>query len=339
MKNLPRWSLRIVIGLVLIGLLYWALRKAPLADIGITLQRLRPWQILVMLAINALLYILVTLRWWLIVRAEARQVPFWPLLAVRVSVFGVSYFTLGPQVGGEPLQVLALQRRYGLTFSRAAASVLMDKLLEFLVNFLLLAFGLTAVLRAGLLTAEGSHVSRNLVLISGLVAWPPVHILLMYNRIHPLTAFTRLLKFIPRRSKPVRFLQAAEWLAGSFCRRHPRALLSSLGVSILAGLGMLTDYALMLYFLGIHLPFWETIAGWMAGWLSFLTPIPGGLGALEASQVFVMQAFGISAALAISLTLLMRARDLFIGGLGLILAGRSYPFSGPQIESHKKLVK
>ncbi len=60
-----------------------------------------------------MLYVLVTLRWWIIVRADAKHIPYLPLLGVRVSVFGVSYFTLGPQVGGEPLQVLFLQRKYG----------------------------------------------------------------------------------------------------------------------------------------------------------------------------------------------------------------------------------
>jgi uncharacterized membrane protein YbhN (UPF0104 family) len=95
-------------------------------------------------------------------------------------------------------------------------------------------------------------------------------------------------------------------------------------VSLLAGLGMLLDYALMLSFMGIDLPFWKTVAGWTAGWLSFLAPLPGGLGALEASQVFALGAFGISAATAISVTLLMRARDLLIGGLGLLLAGNGF---------------
>jgi len=50
--------------------------------------------------------------------------------------------------------------------------------------------------------------------------------------------------------------------------------------------------------------------------------LPGGLGALEASQVFALGFFGISAASAMSLALFMRARDLLIGGLGLLLAGR-----------------
>jgi len=50
--------------------------------------------------------------------------------------------------------------------------------------------------------------------------------------------------------------------------------------------------------------------------------LPGGLGALEASQVFTLGKFGFSAATALSLTLLIRGRDMFIGGIGLLLAGR-----------------
>jgi uncharacterized membrane protein YbhN (UPF0104 family) len=134
----------------------------------------------------------------------------------------------------------------------------------------------------------------------------------------------RAMPFLPARSAPVRFVRAAEWLAGTFCQRHPRALLASLGVSLLAGAGMLLEYVLMLAFLGIRLPFWQALAGWTAGWLSFLAPLPGGLGALEASQVFALGAFGISAATAISVTLLMRARDLLAGGLGLLLAGDGF---------------
>ena len=284
----------------------------------------RFWQIGVLLFINALVYVLITLRWWIIVQAEARRVPYFPLLAVRVAVFGVSYFTLGPQVGGEPLQVLSLQRKYGLSYTRATASVLMDKLLEFLVNFLLLAVGLTAVFQAGILPENGRQLTGSLAFLITMIAWPPVHILLLYNRIYPLTWILRALPFISKNAKPVRFLRAAEWLAGTFCQRHPRALLGALAVSLLAGLGMLVDYSLMASFLGLHLPFWKVVAGWTAGWLSFLVPLPGGLGALEASQVFVLGAFGIPAAAAISLTLLMRARDLLIGGLGLVLAGQGF---------------
>jgi len=90
-----------------------------------------------------------------------------------------------------------------------------------------------------------------------------------------------------------------------------------------AGVGMVTEFALIVKFLGIQLSSWQTIAAWTAGWLSLLVPLPGGLGALEASQVFALGIFGIPAALAIGVTLIMRGRDLLIGGLGLMFASRA----------------
>jgi len=85
---------------------------------------------------------------------------------------------------------------------------------------------------------------------------------------------------------------------------------------------MVTEFALIINFLGIELPFWQTVAAWTAGWLALLAPLPGGLGALEASEVFALGAFGVSAALALGVALVMRGRDIFIGGAGLLLASR-----------------
>jgi uncharacterized protein (TIRG00374 family) len=307
-----------VIYLVLAALLYFALRNAPLTGIWNSLKNLQLWQILALLGINIVIYLLITLRWWLIVRAEKKSISFFPLLAIRLSVFGVSYFTLGPQVGGEPLQVLYLERKYSMTYTRATSTVVMDKLLEFLANFVLLSVGLTAILQAGIFSVSGS---KSLLSLSGLILlllWPPIHIIFLYKGKYPVSAILR--KF--SNNKSVRFIAASERMAGTFCRRHLSSLVSAIFVSILAALGMVSEFFLITTFLGINLSFWQTIAAWTAGWLAFLVPLPGGLGALEASQVFALGAFGISAASAIGVTLLIRARDILIGGLGLLLAGR-----------------
>jgi glycosyltransferase 2 family protein len=318
---IKRWFPRLVL-LIILGLLaWWAVYNAPLAEIWSVIRGLQAWQIFIIIAANGILYILVTLRWWLIVRSDAKHVPFLPLLGVRVSVFGVSYFTFGPQVGGEPLQVLFLQRKYGQSYTRATASVLMDKLLEFLVNFLLLPIGLTAIFQTGVLAENGLSFSWELTGLALLLLWPPIHIALLYLHRYPLTALAGKIPFISKKAKPIRFLRAAEWLAGNFCRRHFPILLGALGVSILAGAGMVGEYGLMAAFLGIRMPLLKTIAAWAAGWLSFLVPLPGGIGALEASQVFVLNRFAIGSAAAISMILMMRGRDILIGGLGLLMAG------------------
>ena len=303
-------------------LLFLALRNVPLSEIWGTIRGLQFWQIAVLFGLNLFIYALMTLRWWIIVRAENKRILYFPLLLVRIAVFGVSYFTFGPHVGGEPLQVFYLQRKYRLTFTHATASVIMDKLLELMANFFLLAVGLTAVLQAGLLSTNGgSWLSLSGLLL--LCMWPPIHILLLHRRMYPLSALLRKIPFLKNDSRPIRFIAASERLAGTFCRRHMSSLLTATAVSVCAGVGMVVEFALIVNFLGIQLSSWQTIAAWTAGWLSLLAPLPGGLGALEASQVFVLGMFGVPAALAIGVTLVMRGRDLLIGGLGLMFASRA----------------
>ena len=318
-----KWPSRVLLFVVVAILLYFAFRNAPLTEIWNTLRRLQPWQIAVLAALDLLIYFLITARWWFIVHAENKDIRYYPLIGVRISVFGISYFTLGPQIGGEALQVLYLQRNYGLTDTHATASVVMDKLLEFLANFFLLVFGLTAVIHAGILSSGVGLPPLILIGLAGLVLWPLLHIILLSNRHYPISALLHILPGIRQDGKFVRFIRASEHLAGKFCQRHPRDLFAAILVSLLASAGTVSEYALITSFLNIGLPFWQTSAAWTAGWLSFLVPLPGGLGALEASQVFALGSFGISAASAIGVTLLMRSRDLFFGGLGLILAGNA----------------
>ncbi len=309
---------------VLLGLLGWALRNVPLVDIWQALSRLRFWQIVLLLALNALVILLMTARWWIIVRAEKREVPFLRLVGYRLSAFGLSYFTPGPQVGGEPWQVIALQRAHGLTYARATASIIMDKLVEFLVNFLLLAAGAWAVFRVGLLSHNGSSSLVSVSALGVLLCWPLVHILLMYHGVLPVSVLLRLQPFVSPKSRAIRLLLASERLAANFCRRHLRALLASIGISLLAVLGIAAEYALMASFLGMRLTALQILAALTALQLAFLMPLPGGLGALEASQVFALGAFGQPASMAIGLTLLQRARDILNGGVGLLLAGGGF---------------
>ncbi len=320
-----RVSIRLLWLLILAPLLYFALRNAPLPEIWQAVSQLKFWQIAVLVSMNIFIYLLITLRWWIIIHAENKTIAYLPLVLVRVAVFGVSYFTFGPQVGGEPLQVFYLQRKYGMSYTRATSTVIMDKLLEFLSNFFLLAFGLTAILQVGIISTNGNKplVSpTGAATLVALLIWPPLHIMLMMRGIYPIGATLRAACSRFGNPKWMRFVIASERMAGMFCQRYTHALIAAVMVSILTGTAMVSEYTLITSFLGIRLHGWQTLAAWTTSWLAFLIPLPGGLGALEASQVFTLGVFEISAALAIGVALLIRARDLLIGGLGLLFASR-----------------
>ncbi len=199
----------------------------------------------------------------------------------------------------------------------------MDKLFEFLASFVLLSVALLAVLRSGILVPAIAISPLPLVALGLLISWPAVHITLLLHHVYPVSSLLRILARGRRRNRFVRFVGAAERLAAQFCQRHPRYVLGSVFVSLLAAAATVSEYVLIASFVGIRLPFWHLVTAWSGGWLSFLVPLPGGLGVLEASQVSVLGLFGVSAATSLSLTLILRGRDLLIGGLGLILAGHA----------------
>jgi hypothetical protein len=314
----------VLIYLALFALLYFAVRNAPLSDIWSSLRQLRLWQIGAILVLNALVIASISLRWWAIVRADNPGVPVLPLIGYRLSVFGLSYFTPGPQVGGEPLQVYYLHRNHGVTSARATAAVIMDKLLELLANFILVCMGLAAVVRLGLLDRFGPQAVALLIPLLLLLMWPAVHIVMLHQRTYPVSWFLRMAARFLGTPRWARLIMISERMASAFVRRRPAWLLASLAFSLLANAAMAVEYFLFAIFLAVPLTAAQTLAGLTAAMLSFLLPLPGGLGALEASQVLALGWFGQPASVAISIALLMRGRDVVNGGVGLLLAGGTW---------------
>ncbi|HET9913414.1 MAG TPA: lysylphosphatidylglycerol synthase transmembrane domain-containing protein [Anaerolineales bacterium] len=306
---------------VLVILLYFALRNAPFREIWNALAQLHLSQIAILFIINALVILFITARWWIIVHAENPAVPFLPLIRYRLSVFGLSYFTPGPQVGGEPLQVLYLQRNHGISFARATSAVIMDKLLEFLANFILIGIGLAAAVRVGLISRNGTQALGSLIPVAVVLLWPVVHLILLYRGQYPISNVLRCATSLIGSPNWVRLIIVSERMAAAFAHRRMKALLLALGFSMLAWAGMAAEYFLMASFLNANLSFEQTLAALTAALFAFLLPLPGGLGALEASQVYALTTLGYTPAVGISISLIMRARDLLNGGIGVLLAG------------------
>jgi uncharacterized membrane protein YbhN (UPF0104 family) len=198
----------------------------------------------------------------------------------------------------------------------------MDKLLEFLANFILIAAGLTAALRVGLLSATAVGASASLAPMVAVLVWPVLHLVLLYQGRYPISSLLRALSTFIGNHAWMRLIIVAERMAASFTRRKLSALLVALGFSVIAWTGMALEYFLMASFLNTNLSFEQTLAALTAALVAFLMPLPGGLGALEASQVYALQAMGYSPAIGISLSLIMRGRDIFNGLIGLLLTGK-----------------
>jgi uncharacterized protein (TIRG00374 family) len=111
-----------------------------------------------------------------------------------------------------------------------------------------------------------------------------------------------------------------ECLMEDFTRQKPGLVAGILvASSLIWGLAVF-EYWLAFTFLGLTLTLPQVIFSQVAARIALLLPLPGGLGALEASQVLAVQVLGFPAAYGVSVMLLARARDFSLAALGMILA-------------------
>ena len=104
--RLLRWLPWLLSAALLVGVI----RLVPINEVAAALRQLRPAEIAALMVANGVVLLAITARWALLLRGQGYDVPFTALFGYRLAVFGLSYFTPGPHVGGEPLQLLLVER-------------------------------------------------------------------------------------------------------------------------------------------------------------------------------------------------------------------------------------
>lgn len=316
-----------------IALLWLTLRAVNLVEVWEYLRRLQPGQLLLLLAVNVAVLATFSARWWLLLYAQGYALPYHNLIAYRLATFAVSYFTPGPHFGGEPLQVYLVSARHQVPVSVSIAAVVLDKVLEMLANFTFLTLGVIFVLRLQVL--PGASDEQLLVASLLLLALPVAVLVALWLGWHPLSAllarldrpWQRVARRFGRQPAPLttsaffHTVRQSEDQSIALCRRHPMILLLALGASALSWAAIVAEFWLMTSVLGLGLTLGQAVAALLAARVAILLPLPAALGALEASQALAMRALGQSPAAGVSLSLLIRGRDVLLGVLGLLLAG------------------
>ncbi len=278
-------------------------------------------------AINLFLLPLMSARWWLLLRLLGSPVDLLSLCGYRLAANAVSYLTPGPHFGGEPLSVYLLHRRHEIPLATATMSVTVDRLLELLASFIVLALCLT-----GTTLKQGGSVLKGWWL-SPAIAAPVLFICILaalFMGKKPLSRTVLLFRrfyfscfsSIPDRPWPfVDIINQGEVMAERLFREQRSRFLQANLFSLGHWLGVFAEFWLMSFFLGFPLSFSHLIAVVMTARLAFYTPLPAGIGALESALPWVTANLGFGSALGLSFCLIIRFRDLLFSltGLGLTM--------------------
>lgn len=323
-RTLKQNALQILPWLIAGLLLLWVLRRVPLQESWQTLRGLSFVQIGSLVLLNFLILVTLNGRWWLILRGQGYRIPFFTLFGYRVAAFGLSYFTPGPQFGGEPLQVYLVEKKHNTPRPAAIAAMTLDKALELTLNFTFLFVGVVVILQSRLLGVVGRETS---VIPLILLAIPLGFLLAIWFDWQPITRTMQIGEQLPLwKNRPAwqatyqrghMAANAAEVEAHQFCRQSPRMFLLALLISIIGWLLMITEFWLMVSFLGLQLSVVQLLIALTAARITFLLLLPGGIGVFEAGQAFAFGAMGLNPAIGISASLLIRGRDVILGVVGL----------------------
>ncbi len=302
-------------------LVWWGLRNVPLRAIWETVRHVDVRILGGLLLLNMGILWLFAGRWWLMLRALAHPVAYTRLVVYRLAAFSISYFTPGTQFGGEPLQVYLLVRRDHVPTTAAITSVSMDKLLEMLVNFAFLVVGVGVLLQQELVpTLSGGPLLAGAIALITLPLLYTARLCLGYLPLTSLVARTASAPYLGSLARRWhKAIHTVERQSANTCHRRPDLVLMALVLSLLTWGVLVGEYWLMARALGLYLSLGQTVAVLTAARLAFLFPLPGGLGALETGQVLAVSALGLDPAYGLSLSLLIRGRDITFGLVGLWL--------------------
>ena len=276
----------------------------------------------VYLLVNVCVFVLFGWRWAIILRVLGYPISYAALVRYRLAAFGLSYFTPGPQFGGEPLQVYYLHKKHSVPMSVSLASITLDRLFELFVNFSFLVFGLSLTLVSGVLGRWQLPQALPLALI---LFFSPLGYLIFLAAGHtPLTALATRFWPVERDPRYLMGLTKTEGQMRTFCREQPKALITVVLVSAVVWVALILEYSLSLRFLGLSLNFVQLISVMtVARVVLLITPLPGALGVMEVGLALALGALGYLPAYGAGLALLVRGRDVLFGLAGLALSQRS----------------
>ncbi|MBN2454713.1 flippase-like domain-containing protein [Candidatus Woesearchaeota archaeon] len=288
-------------------------------DLLKVLRNASPVYLLIFLLTSALTFLIFAFRWQFILRCQSERIPFRKIFSYKLMGYAVSYFTPAARIGGEPVRAYML-KRHGIRMSKGISSVLVDKMMEFVVEF---GAGIIFLLVAALFFTIPNQLKTAIIIAIplglGLLA-------LSYYAIRrkwkPISAFLRLAGKIFRirwlhwaREKAIRVEQNFLF----FFAFRKRETMKIAGINLFVWGLRFFEYKVALLSFGYDASMPQLFAAMLVMAVASIIPIPASLGVAEAGQISLFSAFGAGPQIGLILALLLRARDVLISLTGMYL--------------------
>jgi uncharacterized membrane protein YbhN (UPF0104 family) len=304
----------LAVGLVVFGLISGDI---DWASVGESFSSIRWWQLLLLLGLMEGSMVFAALAWKSILE-EKRSLPFFPLLKIFTVGFSLSYLTPMTLVGGEALRAYFLHQKEHLSWKKTIISIILHKLIIFLVLAGVVSIGL------GFFFFLGGALSRRLgslifLIFLGMAIF--LFLLFRHSSNHQSlisSLFLALGLGQVLEIKQMKTVLAYEKEALRFFRTRRQAFWQAVGFSALEALCYLGQAFFIIAFLSGKWTVIGALISYAFSGLSAFFILPAALGSLEVMEGFAFQSLGLELSLALTFSLIWRGLRLLIcfsGGL------------------------
>ena len=314
MKRIALFFISIFVGIILFIGVIW---KVGVKEVYATIAKFTLVELIVILFFALAQFLVQIWRWQLILKTRGHKISFKKLFIAKLVGFSVSYVTPTVFLGGEPVRAYVLNKETNTKFSEGLASIVIDKILDFSYTIPFIIFGVVYVL---------IKFTLPLKIIFGLIFALLIVTTFMflfyvrtYTKKRSFIALVNLLqlhriKFIERiKGKIIKF----EDIIIHFFREHKKIFWYGMVLSLLGGAFAVTQFWLILIFLGVKINLLQMIVIAAIINLIFLLPIPAALGSQETTQALLFSLFAFGAHFGVVFTLISRFVDLLKVGFGI----------------------
>jgi len=252
-------------------------------------------------------------KWQEILKGQGVKVPFSDLFKAYIATFSIRFLAPIILVAAELFQGYALKEKNSLSWSKAMASVVIDRASEWTANIAVIFFGTLFFL-----STISLPPLRLLIVFGGVFLFFAAGIFYFYFKIFKRESMAKVFGKIFNNRLNGQPLEIEREVFNFF---HPGKIemWKVFGLSFLRAAIMLARTWVLIIFLGQNIGALPSLSVLGFTYLATMIPIPTALGSHEAIQIFAFDSLGLSLGAATAFTMIIRAAELLLALLGLII--------------------
>jgi hypothetical protein len=303
-----------------LAIFIWLGRIIGWKEIGSAFAVFTGWQGLVIVILSFLIALVGNWRWREILKDAGVDVPFYQLFKIYLGGYAMMYLFPILVWGGEAFRVYGLGKEKNLSWKKTFSSVIIERILEWTANIVIIFLGL------GFFLYKVYLPPKELVMVFGVALIFFISILsYFYIKALGRKSIVREIvrNFFKKEVSDNNGMIAVENDVFNFFQLNNNSFKKGVALSLLRAVVMQARGWILILFLGSWIGLFPSLSILGFTYLSSMIPIPTSLGAHEAVQFYAFTSLNLTASMATAFTMIIRAGEIIISSVGLIFLIRT----------------